>query len=136
MIALVFTITSIAWDGENLYVARPGGVDVYREGKKVGSLGEEKRVVMSLATRGTRVAEGGGRAGERGEVRIWEGGKLVRVVAAHDDLVYRVAWSEDGNVVGALNGTTIKRCWLARSSGSGCECSAKARKLSPKNAKT
>ena len=104
MIALVFTITSIAWDGENLYVARPGGVDVYREGKKVGSLGEEKRVVMSLAAHGSRVAEGGGRAGERGEVRIWEGGKLVRVVAAHDDLVYRVAWSEDGRTIYTAGG--------------------------------
>ena len=46
MIAILFTITSLAWDGENLYVARPGGVEVWRDGRKVGSLGDEKRVVM------------------------------------------------------------------------------------------
>jgi WD40 repeat protein len=104
MIALLLSITSLAWDGENLYVARPGGVDVYRDGKIVGSLGSEKRVVMALAAKGKRVAEGGGRAGERGEVRVWEGGALVRKVAAHDDLVYRVAWSPDGKTLYTAGG--------------------------------
>jgi WD40 repeat protein len=96
MIALLLSITAIAWDGERLYVARPGGVDIYVDGRVVGTLGEEKRAVMGLAVRGGRVAEVGGRAGERGEIRIWEHGKLLRAIVAHDDLIYRVAWSGDG----------------------------------------
>ncbi|MGH2687710.1 MAG: hypothetical protein ACRDKW_02725, partial [Actinomycetota bacterium] len=72
MIAILLSIAAIAWDGERVYVARPGGVDVYRDGKLVGTLGSDKRVVLGLAVHGKRVAEGGGRAGERGEVRIWE----------------------------------------------------------------
>jgi WD40 repeat protein len=97
VIALFFTITALAWDGETLYVARPGGVELYRDGKKVGTLGDEKRVVIALAVHGKRVAEGGGRAGERGDVRIWEDGKQVRSARVHDDLVTRVAWSGDGS---------------------------------------
>jgi WD40 repeat protein len=96
MIAILLSITAIAWDGERLYVARPGGVDVYVDGKIVGSLGEEKRTVMGLAVRGGHLAEVGGRAGEKGEIRIWEKGTLLRTIAAHDDLIYRVAWSGDG----------------------------------------
>lgn len=91
MIALAFV--ALAWDGEFLYVARAGGVDVYREGRRVSSLGDEVRVVTCLAASGGRVAEGGGRAGERGQVRIWEAGKLLRTVEIHDDLVYGLAWS-------------------------------------------
>jgi len=96
MIAVLLSITAIAWDGQHLYVARPGGVDVYVDGKITGSLGEEARMVMGLAVRGDRLAEVGGRAGERGEIRIWERGKLLRKIDAHDDLIYRVAWSADG----------------------------------------
>jgi WD40 repeat protein len=96
VIAILLSITAIAWDGERLYVARPGGVDIYREGRLVGRLGDETRVVMGLAVRGRRVAEAGGRAGEKGEVRIWEEGRLLRRVEAHGDLIYRIAWSADG----------------------------------------
>lgn len=91
MIALAFV--ALAWDGKFLYVARAGGVDVYREGRRVGSLGDDVRTVTCLAASGGRVAEGGGRAGERGSVRIWSGGKLLRSVELHDDLVYGLAWS-------------------------------------------
>ena len=104
MIALLFTITSMAWDGERLFVARPGGVDVYRDGRKTGSLGEEKRAVMGLAVNGKRLAECGGRAGERGEVRIWEGDRAIRTVQAHADLIYRVAWSADGKTLYTAGG--------------------------------
>ena len=96
MIAILLSITAIAWDGERLYVARPGGVDIYLDGKIVGTLGDEKRVVLGLAVNGRRIAECGGRAGEKGEVRIWENGKLLRSMAAHADVIYRVAWSGDG----------------------------------------
>lgn len=96
MIAFLLSITAVAWDGERLYVARPGGVDVYRDGRIVETLGDEKRVVMGLAVHGRRLAECGGRAGEKGELRIWEGGKLVRRIEAHGDLIYRIAWSGDG----------------------------------------
>lgn len=96
MISVLLSITALAWDGENLYVARPGGVDVFRGGKVVRSLGGGKRAVMALAVNGKRVAEGGGRAGQKGEVRIWEEGRLVREVEAHGDLVYRAVWSADG----------------------------------------
>jgi len=104
VIAVLLSITALAWDGEFLYVARPGGVDVYREGKLVRSLGEDKRKVMALAARGKRVAEGGGLAGSRGEVRIWEDGKLLHRIEAHADLVYRVAWSEDGRFLFTAGG--------------------------------
>ena len=104
MIALAFTITALAWDGENLYVARPGGVDVYRDGKKTGTLGDEKRAVMALAVFGKRVAEVGGRAGERGELRIWEAGREIRKVSVHADLIYRVAWSGDGKLLYTAGG--------------------------------
>ena len=104
MIALLFTITSIAWDGERLFVARPGGIDVYRDGRKTGTLGEEKRAVMGLAANGWRLAECGGRAGERGEVRIWENERSVRTVPCHADLVYRVAWSADGKTLYTAGG--------------------------------
>ena len=67
MIQVLLVITALAWDGERLYVARPGGVDIYRDGKIVGTLGDEKRVVLGLALNGKRVAECGGRAGERGD---------------------------------------------------------------------
>jgi hypothetical protein len=30
VIALLLSITAVAWDGERLYVARPGGIDVFR----------------------------------------------------------------------------------------------------------
>ena len=93
MIALAFI--ALAWDGESLYVARAGGVDVYRDGRRVSSLGDEVRVVTCLAASGGRLAEGGGRAGERGQVRIWKAGKLLRTVEIHDDLVYGLAWSGD-----------------------------------------
>jgi WD40 repeat protein len=96
MIAFLISITAIAWDGERLYVARPGGIDVYRDGRVVETLGVDKRVVMGLAVRGGRLAECGGRAGEKGEVRIWDGRTLVRTVEAHADLICRVAWSGDG----------------------------------------
>jgi WD40 repeat protein len=96
MIAILFSITALAWDGEHLYVARSGGVDVYRDGKRVGSLGDDARVVMGLAARGKRVAECGGQAGERGQVRIWEGGRLIRAIEAHQDLIYRVCWDAEG----------------------------------------
>lgn len=96
MIAFLLSITAVAWDGERLYVARPGGIDVYRDGRLVETLGADKRVVLGLAVRGGRVAECGGRAGEKGEVRIWEGRTLVRTVQAHADVIYRVAWSGDG----------------------------------------
>ena len=104
MIGLLFTITSLAWDGETLYVARPGGVDLYRDGVKTGSLGIEKRVVMGLAVSGKRLAECGGRAGERGELRVWDGGKLLRTVQAHGDLIYKVAWSADGKTLYTAGG--------------------------------
>ncbi|HZE98618.1 MAG TPA: hypothetical protein VE981_16440 [Planctomycetota bacterium] len=104
MIAILLSITAIAWDGERLYVARPGGVDVYRDGKLVGSLEDGARAVFGLAARGRRVAEAGGRAGEKGELRIWEGGKLVRRVEAHADLIYRVAWSGDGRTLYTAGG--------------------------------
>lgn len=104
MIAFLLSITALAWDGEFLYVARPGGVDVYREGKLVRSLGDDRRKVMALAARGKRLAEGGGRAGERGEVRIWEGEKLLHRIEAHGDLVYRVAWSADGRFLFTAGG--------------------------------
>ncbi len=104
MIAILLSITAIAWDGERLYVARPGGVDVYVDGKIVGSLGEEKRVVMGLALRGGRLAEVGGRAGEKGEIRIWEKGVLLRTIAAHDDLIYRAVWSSDGKALYTAGG--------------------------------
>jgi len=96
MIAVLLSIVALAWDGERLYVARPGGVDIYRDGKIVGALGSEKRVVMALAARAGRIAEAGGRAGEKGELRIWEDGKLLRSVQAHADLITRVVWSADG----------------------------------------
>ena len=98
MIAILLS-TALAWDGERLYVARPGGVDIYRDGKIVGTLGADRRVVMGLAFQGRRLAECGGRAGEKGQVRIWEEGKLVRSVDAHEDLIYRVVWSEDGKTL-------------------------------------
>ena len=92
---ILLTIFALAWDGELLYVARAGGVDVYRDGRRVSSLGDDVRTVTCLAASGGRVAEGGGRAGERGQVRIWEKGRLVRTVEIHDDLVYGLAWSGD-----------------------------------------
>ena len=104
MIALLLSITAVAWDGDRLYVARPGGIDVYRDGRMVERLGGETRVVLALAAREGRVAEGGGRAGEKGEVRIWEGSKLVRKVEAHGDVVYRVAWSADGRTLYTAGG--------------------------------
>jgi len=104
VIAILLSITAVAWDGERLYVARPGGVDVYRDGRLVGRLGDEKRAVLGLAVHGRRLAEGGGRAGEKGEVRIWEEGKLVRSIEAHGDLIYRVAWSEDGKTLYTAGG--------------------------------
>lgn len=104
MIAILLSITAIAWDGERLYVARPGGVDIYVDGKVVGTLGDEKRTVMGLAARGRRVAEAGGRAGEKGEVRLWQDGTLLRTVEAHDDLIYRVAWSGDGKTLYTAGG--------------------------------
>lgn len=104
MIGLLLSITALAWDGERLYVARPGGVDVYRDGRIVATLGDEARVVMGLSARGTRVAECGGRAGERGEVRVWEEGRLLFKLEAHDDLVYRVAWSADGKLLYTAGG--------------------------------
>jgi len=104
VIAFLLSITAIAWDGERLYVARPGGVDIYRDGKIVGTLGDEKRVVLGLAVNGGRVADCGGRAGEKGEVRIWEGGKLVRRITAHADLIYRVVWSADGKTLFTAGG--------------------------------
>ncbi len=104
MIAILLSITAIAWDGERLYVARPGGVDVYRDGKIVGTLGDEKRVVLGLAALGQRLAEVGGRAGEKGEVRIWEEGKLLRRIEAHADVIYRVAWSADGRTLYTAGG--------------------------------
>lgn len=96
MIAVLLSIAALAWDGERLYVARPGGIDVYRDGRLVETLGTEKRVVLGIAVRGGRVAECGGRAGEKGEVRIWESGRLLRTVTAHADVIYRIAWSGDG----------------------------------------
>jgi WD40 repeat protein len=104
MIAVLLSIVAIAWDGERLYVARPGGVDIYRDGKIVGELGMHARVVMGLAARGNRIAEVGGRAGEKGELRIWEDGRLLRTVEAHDDLIYRVAWSTDGKTLYTAGG--------------------------------
>ena len=104
MIALLLSITAIAWDGERLYVARPGGVDVYRSGKLVDTLGADKRVVMGLAVRGRRIAECGGRAAERGSVRLWEGERLLWKIDAHRDLIYRVAWSGDGKFLYAAGG--------------------------------
>ena len=92
---ILMTIFALAWDGECLYVARAGGVDIYRDGRRVGSLGDDPRTVTCLAASGGRVAEGGGRAGERGQVRIWKAGRLLRTVEIHDDLVYGLAWSGD-----------------------------------------
>ncbi len=96
MSVLLLGIVAIAWDGEFLYVARPGGVDVYRDGRRVRALGEEGRTSICLAARGKRLAEGGGRAGERGDLRLWEGGRLVWTSTVHADLVYAAAWSADG----------------------------------------
>jgi WD40 repeat protein len=104
VIAILLSITAVAWDGERLYVARPGGIDVYRDGRRIDTLGIDSRPVFGLAVRHGRVAEGGGRAGEKGEVRIWESGKLVRRVEAHRDVVYRVAWSEDGKTLFTAGG--------------------------------
>jgi WD40 repeat protein len=104
MIAVLLSITAIAWDGERLYVARPGGIDVYRDGRVVETLGVDKRVVMGLAARGGRLAECGGRAGEKGEVRIWEGRTLVRSVDIHSDVIYRVVWSADGKTLFTAGG--------------------------------
>lgn len=104
MIAILLSITAVAWDGERLYVARPGGIDVYRDGRIVAQLGVEKRVVTGLAVREGRIAECGGRAGEKGEVRVWENGKQVRTVGAHGDLIYRVAWSADGKTLFTAGG--------------------------------
>lgn len=104
MIPVLLSIVAIAWDGERLYVARPGGVDIVRDGKIVGTLGVETRVVMALAARGSRIAEGGGRAGEQGILRIWEDGALRRTVEAHGDLIYRVAWSADGKTLYTASG--------------------------------
>lgn len=104
MIQVLLVITALAWDGERLYVARPGGVDVYRDGKIVGTLGDEKRVVLGLALSGRRVAECGGRAGEKGEVRIWEDGKLLRRVEAHGDVIYRVVWDASGKLLYTAGG--------------------------------
>ena len=104
MIACLLSITAIAWDGERLYVARPGGVDIYRSGRIVGTLGSDKRIVMGLAARGRRIAECGGRAAERGEVRLWEGGRLVWKIDAHRDLIYRIAWSGDGKLLYTAGG--------------------------------
>ncbi len=104
MIAVLLSITALAWDGDCLYVARPGGVDVYRDGKLVGALGDDRRAVMALAVHGRRVAEGGGRAGEKGEVRVWEGGKLLFRLEAHTDIVYRLAWSADGTKLFSAGG--------------------------------
>ena len=104
MIAILLSITAVAWDGERLYVARPGGIDVYRDGRIVARLGDEKRVVLGLAVRDGRIAECGGRAGEKGEVRIWENGKAVRTIDAHADIVYRVAWSPDGKTLYTAGG--------------------------------
>ncbi len=104
MIAALLSITAIAWDGELLYVARPGGVDVYRDGKVVRPLGTEKRVVLGLAVHGRRLAECGGRAGERGELRVWEGERLVFKVEEHADLITRVAWSADGRLLFTAGG--------------------------------
>jgi len=102
--AILLSITAVAWDGERLYVARPGGIDVYRDGRIVAQLGSEKRVVMGLAVRNGRLAECGGRAGEKGEVRIWEEGKVLRTVEAHVDIIYRVAWSADGKTLFTAGG--------------------------------
>ncbi|HVE42074.1 MAG TPA: WD40 repeat domain-containing protein [Planctomycetota bacterium] len=106
MIAILLSITALAWDGERLYVARPGGVDIYRDGRIVGTLGDDVRVVMGLACQGRRLAECGGRAGEKGQLRIWEAGKLVRRIEAHADLIYRVVWSDDGKTLFTAGGDT------------------------------
>lgn len=104
MIALLLSIVAVAWDGERLYVARPGGVDIYRDGKRVGELGGDKRVVMALAARGSWLAEAGGRAAEKGILRLWENGVLRRTVEAHADLISRAAWSADGKSVYTAGG--------------------------------
>ncbi len=104
MIAILLSITAVAWDGDRLYVARPGGVDVYRDGRLIETLGDEKRVVLGLAVRDGRLAECGGRAGEKGEVRIWEGRKQIRFIQAHDDVIYRIAWSADGKTLFTAGG--------------------------------
>lgn len=106
MIGILLSITALAWDGEHVYVARPGGVDVYRDGKLVRTLGSDRRAVFGLAVRGKRLAEAGGRAGEKGEVRIWEDGRLLRAVEAHADVIYRVVWSADGTRLYTAGGDT------------------------------
>ena len=104
MIVVLLSIVAIATDGVQVYVARPGGVDVYRDGKIVGTLGSEARVVMGLAVNGGRVAECGGAPAERGEVRLWKDGKLVWKVEVHRDLVYGIAWSADGRFLYTAGG--------------------------------
>lgn len=104
MIAVLLSITALAWDGERLYVARPGGVEVWKDGKLEGRLGDEKRPVFGLAVHGKRLAESGGRAGEKGWVRVWEDGRCVKSFDVHADLVYRVAWSPDGRTLYTAGG--------------------------------
>lgn len=93
---LLAFIVAIASDGERLFVARPGGVDVYRDGKVAGSLGTDTRRVNGLAWRDGRLAECGGVPAERGEVRLWRDDRLVWRTEAHVDVIYEVAWSADG----------------------------------------
>ena len=104
MIAILLSIVAIATDGTRIYVARPGGVDIYRGGKIVGTLGSDARVVMDLAAHGGRVAECGGAPAERGEVRLWKDGKLLWKLEVHRDLVYGVAWSADGRFLYTAGG--------------------------------
>ena len=103
MIAALLSISAIAWDGEHVYVARPGGVDVYREGKLLRTIAS-RQPILGLSVHGRRLAEAGGRAGEKGEVRIWEGERLLRTVEAHSDLIYRVVWSGDGKTLYTAGG--------------------------------
>lgn len=99
-------VFALAWDGDFLYVARAGGVDVYRDGRKLRALGDEVRRVTCLAAHKGRLAEGGGQAGERGQVRLWESGKLLKRIDVHADLVYALAWSADGSTIYSASGDT------------------------------
>lgn len=53
---------------------------------------------LSFSPAGRTLLAAGGAPAEEGVVEVlsWPGGKPVRRVAAHDDIIYRVAWSPDG----------------------------------------
>lgn len=115
------TAAALSPDAKHVLVASQAGIVVLASADlaKTGSISTEFEQIHDLqfSPDGTKLLVAGGTPGESGSVAVlsWPGRETLQRIAAHTDVVYRVAWSPSGAEFATASADSSCRIFAAQS---------------------